>query len=248
MFTPRRLHVATAAAIGLALAGCCSSDQPTTKAANPPALQLPASCNATLLTTSPTTIPCEGPPCGDMMQQYCPSQWSHHARFPRPDGKPADYLVYWGVTGKALPIDDPQNAGFCVIQADPGYGLVTGTAPVIYGRRVRAASDGTVFATEIDLARNVERVVVLYVAAPHFVEVTAAGQSKQSLDASNFTTHYLLFPLDGSPSKISKLSGTAPNDKAAYDFRCQMVKLACKVKAEATLRAAFPTAQILGPD
>ena len=244
------LQVGLLAVLGVFLPGCGTG---TTRTPSP------AACDPTQTSLNSKSIPCgeKVERCPRISQEDCPAPTYIHSTLKRPDGKLADYEVYWRGTSKAEVLPDEQNPGFCAVKVQPislappipSYGVVGGQAPVLVGRRVRAASDGTVFAVQVDQVRKVERVVVLHVAVPHIVRGTAPPQAEQKITPTNFLTHYMVFPLD--PTEHSRvLSFTDPTTPDAADakaFRDLANAVACHAGLRQYLEAKFPNSVILPP-
>lgn len=78
-------------------------------------------------------------------------------RDPGLDSSPSGSVHRHGNAGKFVNLDSKGDGW--VYGAQSGYTIVSGYAPIVYGKRVRAASDGTQFALEIVGAKAVDQCV-----------------------------------------------------------------------------------------
>lgn len=141
-----------------------------------------------------------------------------------PDAVNADEVGVVRAGGSGFFADDPVAGTVFAVQS--GYALASGRAPVLFGRRVRAASDGTQFAIEID--GNIERVYVIDGTKPVRVEVTKDDGSivVQKVVAGQFVS------FDSGSEVLSAPAASSTTDKSRY--------FACHMKAIVTQVGVFP--------
>lgn len=267
---------ASVSSLVLCLTGPIGCDQPTTppsqattpteKPAAHPAASPKTPVRVECENTTPTSqlIKCSGDPdspCPALDPEFCLVPKVLEPEYPNPVSAKPKYKVYWGTsdqwarTTPAHPtaIADWKYSGYCTLKADPGPGhsgfaLVGGQAPVIIARRVRAASDGTQFAVQIDETMGVERVVLLKMANSGTLCVRInreAGCTQNDLSMKNDQADdfYMLVPLDPKlPSEVMPLKPAkdTPEAQAARKFLENMQSAACRTGLVSYTQSVLP--------
>ncbi|HVU64962.1 MAG TPA: hypothetical protein VHC70_13360, partial [Phycisphaerales bacterium] len=131
-----------------------------------------------------------------------------------------NHVTHSAADGYALPSAATGTDGF-VYQVRAGYGVVSGTAPILAGKRVRAASDGTQFAIDISVATDnsanppvqvyTERVYFLSTYKSEAVRVKIYKNDKQ--DTAPVASHDMINPGDFCEVVWSDV----PDSEAAYN-------------------------------